>query len=482
MGGPGVARGYLPQPALDRRSLPARCVERPPGARLYRTGDRVRARADGALEFLGRRDGQVKIRGHRVELGELEALLGEYGGVAQRVVVRRETPAGDAQLVAYVVAAPSGVTGAAVRTWLQTRVPEALVPAAVVVLDALPLTGNGKVDRAALPAPAAAAPAAIAVAPATALEEIVAGAWAEVLARPAVSVTANFFDLGGHSLLATQLVARLRTLLGVEVPVRAVFETPTVRGLAALVDPTRAAARGVGAPPLTAGPRPAGCRCRLRNSASGSSISSPPARPPITRRAPIGSRAARDRRGDRRGARGGGAARSAADDVAGGRRRARAADRAAAGGPGAGDRSDGAAGAGGRGGRAAVGRGEARAPFDLAHGPLIRVRLLRLGPAVHVLLATLPHVVSDGWSFGVLVRDFTTLYAAAAAGQPSPLPPLPVQYADVAALAARLAAGGGARGAAGLLAHAAGRPAAARAADGSAAGGRGRARARRSCR
>ena len=256
LGGAGVARGYLPQPAWTADRFVPDALSGPPGARLYRTGDRVRARADGALEFLGRRDGQVKIRGHRVELGELEAVLGEYGGVAQRVVVRRETPAGDAQLVAYVVAAP-GVTGAAVRTWLQTRVPEALVPAAVVVLDALPLTGNGKVDRAALPAPAAAAPAAIAVAPATALEEIVAGAWAEVLARPAVSVTANFFDLGGHSLLATQLVARLRTLLGVEVPVRAVFETPTVRGLTALVDPTRAAARGVGAPPLTAGPRPA---------------------------------------------------------------------------------------------------------------------------------------------------------------------------------------------------------------------------------
>jgi amino acid adenylation domain-containing protein len=230
VGGAGVARGYLNRPELTAE----RFVDDPfaPG-RLYRTGDRVRWMADGTLEYLGRLDEQVKIRGFRIELGEIEAALRPAPGVTDCAVVAREDETGDRRLVAYAVGA---VEADALRAHMRQSLPEYMVPSAFVVLDRLPLTANGKVDRKALPAPEIASVVERYVAPRTPVEEEVAGIWAEVLHLERVGVEESFFDLGGHSLLATRVVSRVREVFGVDVSLRALFEGPTVAQMAARVD------------------------------------------------------------------------------------------------------------------------------------------------------------------------------------------------------------------------------------------------------
>ncbi|HEX2094113.1 MAG TPA: amino acid adenylation domain-containing protein, partial [Longimicrobiaceae bacterium] len=231
IGGAGVARGYLGRPELTAERFVPDPFSPEPGARMYRTGDRVRWLPRGELEYLSRIDQQVKVRGFRVEPREVEAALETYPGVREAVVVVRETRPGDPRLVGYVV--PQGdaaVSVAELREWVRGRLPEYMVPSAVVVLDAFPLTPSGKLDRRSLPAPEP-APAREYVAPRTRVEEVLAEIWAETLGVERVGVHANFFELGGHSLLAAQLVARIR-VLRVEVPVRQVFQSPTVAGLA----------------------------------------------------------------------------------------------------------------------------------------------------------------------------------------------------------------------------------------------------------
>ncbi len=236
VGGAGVARGYLGRPALTAE----RFVDDPffPGHPLYRTGDRARRLPSGELEYLGRTDLQVKIRGHRIELGEIEAALGLHAGVREAVVIAREDTPGDKRLVAYVVAkAPeaAALPAAELRAFARERLPEYMLPAAFVALPSLPLTSNGKLDRRALPAPEASALArGEYVVPRGPVEEAIAGVFADVLGVPPERVGAHdgFFDLGGHSLLATMVAVRLRSALGVEVPLRAIFESPTPAGLA----------------------------------------------------------------------------------------------------------------------------------------------------------------------------------------------------------------------------------------------------------
>ncbi|MET0399016.1 MAG: amino acid adenylation domain-containing protein, partial [Longimicrobiaceae bacterium] len=396
-----------------------------------RTGDRARWRADGVLEFAGRTDFQVKIRGFRVEPGEVEAVLAGHPGVREAVVAVRETAPGERRLVAYATAAEGAeLAPAAARAYLAERLPEYMVPAAVVVLEALPLTAHGKVDRHALPAPELGGGTAEPVAPRTTTEEVLAGIWAEVLGLERVGVEDGFFELGGHSLLATRVVSRVRELFGVEVPLRAVFEGPTVAELAGRVEEIRRAgapalppvvpAGRTGALPLSFAQERLWFIDRLEPGSALYNI-------PVARR--LG------------GALDEAALERALGEVVRRHEALRTVFAEAGGSPvqviapfggfalpvedlsalGEADRE------------AAVGRRageEARRAFDLAAGPLFRASLLRVGAEDHVLLLSMHHIVSDGWSMGVLFGELSALYAAYREGRPSPLPELPVQYAD----------------------------------------------------
>ncbi|MCP5311405.1 MAG: amino acid adenylation domain-containing protein [Zoogloeaceae bacterium] len=237
IGGAGLARGYLGRPALTAERFIPHPYSTRPGARLYRTGDLVRYRPDGNLEFLGRGDHQVKVRGFRIELGEIEAALAKHPAVGACVVVAREDTPGEKQLVAYVV------TGGApeaepreLREYLQERLPSYMVPTAFVQLAALPVTSNGKLDRRALPAPLRDRDLVgdEYVAPRTSVETVLAGIWAEVLGLERVGVHDNFFELGGHSLLATQVISAAREALEIDLPLRVMFDRPTVEDMAIL--------------------------------------------------------------------------------------------------------------------------------------------------------------------------------------------------------------------------------------------------------
>jgi hypothetical protein len=199
------------------------------GKRLYRTGDLARYLSDGALEFLGRVDHQVKIRGYRIELGEIEDRLARHAGVREVAVIAREDVPGDKRLVAYIAPAADAPSTEDLLAVLRSELPEYMIPTAVVRMDHLPKTATGKVDRGALPAPQLGAGAGTEfVAPRTALEDVLAALWGEVLHIDAVGVQDDFLKLGGHSLLVTQLVARVRETLSVDIPLRVVFEKPTV--------------------------------------------------------------------------------------------------------------------------------------------------------------------------------------------------------------------------------------------------------------
>ncbi len=261
LGGAGLARGYLNRPELtaeqfapnpfadetrghgdketgrgDLPILPSPHL--PLRARLYRTGDLVRWRRDGAIEFMGRIDQQVKIRGFRIELGEIERALATHPAVREAAVTAREDTPGDKRLVGYIVSQPNtSITAADLRGHLAERLPGYMTPSAFVMLERLPVTASGKVDRRNLPAPAVGqSDAATYVPPRTPTEEEVAGIWAQVLGLPRVGINDNFFDLGGHSLLATQILARLHESFPVELPLRQLFEKPTVASLAALIE------------------------------------------------------------------------------------------------------------------------------------------------------------------------------------------------------------------------------------------------------
>jgi amino acid adenylation domain-containing protein len=236
LGGLGVARGYRDRPELTAERFVADPFAVGGTGRLYRTGDVVRWRADGALQFLGRRDQQVKIRGHRIELGEIEAALLRHPDVREAVVVAREAAPGDHRLVAYVVAAGAAPSAAALRSHLATTLPASMLPAHVVALPALPLTPNGKVDRAALPAPDARAGAApVSRAPADEVERRLVEIWRETLGVAAVDPGDSFFEIGGHSLLAVELFARIEAAFGRRLPLATLFQAPSLAEQARLI-------------------------------------------------------------------------------------------------------------------------------------------------------------------------------------------------------------------------------------------------------
>ena len=281
VGGNGVARGYLNRPGLTaERFLPHPFGEQE-GERLYRSGDQARWRQDGGLDYFGRLDQQVKVRGFRVELGEIESALLEQPGVRQAHVVIRQLPGGDQRLVAYVVPAqgtteePSfAVTGADhMREALKRRLPDYMVPSAFVLLESLPLTPNGKLDRKALPDPYIESRAEVEQRnPESAEEELVSGIFAEVLKLERIGMEQSFFDVGGHSLLATQVISRLRNMFGVELPLRTLFESPTVAGLAERVRQMRGTGQTSSPVPLPVA-RDGDSPSPLRSTACGSCIS-----------------------------------------------------------------------------------------------------------------------------------------------------------------------------------------------------------------
>jgi thioesterase domain-containing protein/acyl carrier protein len=246
IGGDGVARGYVEQPALTAERFVPDGFSGVPGARLYRTGDLARWRGDGVLEFLGRADAQVKVRGYRIELAEVEAALRTLPGVRDVAAVVREDVPGDKRLVAYVVPSPDTAwEPEALRQALASRLPEYMVPSSFVKLDALPLTPTGKLARQQLPAPDGSRGDAPFTAPRTRLEEQLAEAFADTLRVPRVSVTDSFFALGGHSLLALRLVSRIRERTGHSLPVSALFQDTTVERLARRVEQTPTPARNL---------------------------------------------------------------------------------------------------------------------------------------------------------------------------------------------------------------------------------------------
>ncbi len=517
IGGQGLARAYhqrpdltaerfVPNPFAQERleigdwrlggEAPISNLQSPISTRLYRSGDLVRWRSDGRLEFIGRVDTQVKLRGYRIELGEVEAALMAHSQVQAAVALVREDVEGDARLVAYVVSSQeqrtkpvlSEVEGnkeqrsvlpdqeqrtknkeqrgeefdsqfsilnsqfsGELRALLKQRLPEYMVPSAFVLLDALPLTPNGKLDRRALPAPEPdqIAPGAASARFQSPIEDVLAQIFATILNLPEVGREAEFFGLGGHSLLATQLVARVRASCGVDLPLRQVFETPTLADLAAWIDAARRAAQGAQVPPLRAvagdGPIPLSfaqqrlwfldqlqpgspaynvpTAVRLRGAlhvpALRQSLQRLVARHAVLRTTfalhdtqPVQVITPVEARGGDGSVFHDGRAFHETPLPLVDLRALPEAERVAM-------------------AQQLVAQELAR-PFDLARGPLLRATLLRLAHDEHLALLTMHHSISDAWSAEVFVRELTAYYAATLAGLPLALPELPVQYADYA--------------------------------------------------
>jgi amino acid adenylation domain-containing protein len=421
--GVGLARGYLRRPSLTAERFIPDPFSSEPGARLFRTGDLARWSFDGRLEYLGRSDHQVKIRGFRVELGEIEAVLLRHPAVASCVVVAREGEAEDRRLVAYVMPRTGDVSSAALRQHVASTLPDFMVPSAFVVLDTLPLTPSGKIDRRALPAPDR--PAALKyIAPRSVTEAQVAEVFGSLLGLERVGAEDDFFELGGHSLMATQVVSRIRDRYGLEFPVGMLFQASTVASLAHNIDEALAATATDSAVVVHTSPeeRPLSFAQQrlwfLDQLVPGDPLYNVPVALRI--KGPLDAPALEQ---------------SFCEIV---RRHHVLRTRLVSldGRPEAvlsqdtniplevidaeESRIE------------ALVREEALRSFDLARDTLLRVKLFRLGAQDHVLMVTLHHIASDGWSIGVLIREVASLYEAFSQGRASPLPEVTFQYADYA--------------------------------------------------
>ncbi|MFL5589569.1 MAG: amino acid adenylation domain-containing protein [Ktedonobacteraceae bacterium] len=442
LGGEGLAYGYLHRPEITAERFVPHPFSKHAGDRLYRTGDLARYLPDNNLEFLGRIDHQVKIRGIRVELGEIETVLNRYPGVGEVVVVVREDRPGDKRLVAYLVGQAHSeeaeqVTAGDLRQHLQARLPEYMLPAAFVWLDTLPLTPNGKVNRQALPPPQWRPEENLLQeqAPQTPIEEMLAEVWAEVLGMRQVSREANFFELGGHSLLAMRLVSRIRRRLQIDVPLRALFEAPTLADLAQLIDQMsreelqrlRPLVRSIaheGEAPLAYEQEQLWFLAQLEpanpayNIVLALRLEGPLQAPTLE----VSLNALLERHESLRTcfhAADGRPFQVIAHDVTLPLPLLDLSDLAGV--PLAQQTAF-----------EQLSQQEADTPFDLEKAPLLRARLVRFDPRHHCLLLTVHHLLFDGLSQGVLSRELGALYSAIQAGTTADLPPMPIQYADYA--------------------------------------------------
>jgi amino acid adenylation domain-containing protein len=436
IGGVSLARGYLNRPDLTAERFIPNPFANGAGARLYKTGDLARYLPDGNIQYLGRTDYQVKIRGVRIELGEIEAAVAQNPSVRQAIVTIHECDSGEQRLVSYVVAQPTcDLTAVDLRGFLRDKLPEHMVPAAFVLLESFPLTPNGKIDRRALQAPAQAHlkwhKGFVAFRNPT--EELLTSVWAHLLGVERIGIHDNFFDLGGHSLLATQMMSRIREAFEVEIPLRRLFEAPTVAGLAESIDLAQQAGHACHEPPL----EPVSRDGHLPLSFAQQRIWFIDQLDPKTSvyNFPVAVRL--------KGSLNLEALERSLNEIVRRHEALRTTFSIVDGQPSqviaptlivalpvVSLR-----------GRSEVDREkelqrliieEARRPFDLARGPILRAGIVQLDEDEHVGLLTMHHIASDGWSIGVLIREMAALYQAFCSGGPSPLPELTIQYADFA--------------------------------------------------
>jgi len=436
--GEGLSRGYLNRPGLTASRFVPHPWSKRAGARLYRSGDLARRLADGGLEYLGRADQQVKIRGFRVELGEVEAALAAYPAVREALAVLTRDGAGNPRLAGYVVAPAAAPSREELNRFLRERLPDPMVPSALVFLERMPLNRNGKVDRGALPPPEVTPQTVSPATPRTPIVELVTGIWADVLGIEPFGPHDNFFDLGGHSLLATQVVSRLRRSLGVEVGLRQLFEHPTVEELSAeiarmrrgdapappaiLADPTARSAE------LSFAQQRLWWLSQLRGASSAYNVNGAlrleghldvtalaASLREILRRHEV-LRSTIEASDGREPVQVVGPIRPSYLPVAD-LSSLREPDRDAE--------------------LVRLAESEAARPFDLARGPMVRITLVRLAARLHVVLLTQHHIVSDAWSQAIIAGELKTLYAAFKGGAGLAeaarlLPDLPLQYRDYA--------------------------------------------------
>ena len=439
IGGDGLARGYHRQQALTAEKFIPHPFSTTPGARLYNTSDLARYRIDGSIEFLGRQDTQIKLRGYRIETGEIEQAFLSHKAVQECIVIKREDVIEGGCLVAYIVGKTQNVASEIqeLRRFLQKKLPAYMMPASIVVLERLPLTANGKIDRHSLPVPDSGtlnqkehrsekkflSP----------MEELTLQSWQQVLQREDIGVQENFFEIGGHSLLATQVTARLRKLAGVELPLQAIFEAPTVAELALRVQQQLQQGLTQQVPPIVPMPRstellPSFAQQRLwflDQLEPGNTSYNIPITIEIAgsldlavldisfaqliERHEVLLTIFREREGQPYHV-----------IIPHGSLNTTLIDLQAL----SENQSQTIA--------MSINEQEAQLSFDLSRGPLLRCTLLRLNSQKHWLRLNMHHIVSDGWSMGVFVEELTNLYQACKTGKASALLPLTIQYADYA--------------------------------------------------
>ncbi|HEY9849783.1 MAG TPA: condensation domain-containing protein, partial [Leptolyngbyaceae cyanobacterium] len=433
--GDNLARGYWQRPDLTTQKFIPNPFSNKHGTRLYKTGDLACYLPDGNIEFLGRIDYQVKIRGFRIELGEIEAILDQHPEVKQTVVVARQDEFEDKRLVAYVVAGGDAIATCQLREYLQQKLPEYMVPSAIVLMDAFPLTPNGKIDRRTLPAPNFSptelddnfAP------PTTPIQELLSGIWQQILGIEKIGIHDNFFTLGGHSLLATQVISQVKKAFQIELPLRRLFESPTIASFAQLVEQAIKKGSELISPPIERvsrdrvlplsfsqqrlwflhqlepnsaaynGATVVQLKGTLDVTALEKSLNEIIRRHEVLRTyfSVVEGQPVQEIMPDLN-----------VDLAIANLENLSAKEREQT--------------------IQQIIKENAQQPFDLSKTPLIRFALLRLKADEHILLLTLHHIISDAWSAGIFIKEIWQFYAAFSTGKNPSLPELTIQYADFA--------------------------------------------------